>query len=112
MLREQWTGDSISDAHQVYELPNYGELLEQAYTSGFVRGDLSADGFDFQAINTQPQEQLGGMPMAEVRRFVHALYRCERHNHGWGSFVLDAVQSGAFGVVASRLEACSNPADR
>lgn len=105
MARERWRLDSVTDADKVYALPEYVDLLEQAYASRFVHGDLSADGVDFQAINARPLEQLSGMAMTEVRRFVHALYRCERHNWGWGSLVLAAIQSGALGAVATRLEA-------
>lgn len=105
VARERWRLDSVADADKVYALPEYVDLLEQAYASGFVHGDLSADGVDFQAINARPREQLASMAMTEVRRFVHALYRCERHNCGWGSLVLMAIQSGALGAVATRLEA-------
>jgi hypothetical protein len=105
VARERWQLNSVADADKVYALPEYGDLLEKAYADGFVHGDLSADGFDFQAINAGPREQLAGMAMTEVRRFVHALYRCERHNWGWGSLVLAAIHSGALGTVATRLEA-------
>jgi hypothetical protein len=105
VARKRWGLDSVEDVDRVYALPEYGDLLEKAYADGFVHGDLSADGFDFQAINARPREQLAGMAMTEVRRFVHALYRCERHNWGWGSLVLAAIQSGALGAVATRLEA-------
>ncbi|GJE43901.1 hypothetical protein [Methylobacterium soli] len=95
-----------------YELPAYGEALEQAYSLGIVDGRLSAAGFDLEAINARPAEQLKAMPPAEVRRYLHALWRCERHTHGYGSPVLDAVRSGALGIAASRLAACCNPAAR
>ncbi|MDI3356286.1 hypothetical protein MO767_18295 [Pseudomonas sp. UYIF39] len=101
--RERWSSGCIENATKVYELPEYNELLEQAYDRGFVGSDQSADGFDFEAINARPEKQLDGLPMAEIRRFVHALYRCERHNHGWSSLVLLAVQSGALGMIALRL---------
>jgi len=103
--REQWGSDCNENATKVYELPEYNELLEQAYTRGFVGSGQSADGFDFEAINARPERQLDSMPMAEIQRFVHALYRCERHNHGWSSLVLLAVQSGAMGMIATRLTA-------
>lgn len=112
VARERWRLDSVTDAEKVYALPEYVDLLEQAYASGFVHGDLSADGVDFQAINARPREQLAGMAMAEVRRFVHALYRCERHSFGWSSPVLDAVQSGALTIAVDKIAACSNPAAR
>ncbi|RON06227.1 hypothetical protein [Pseudomonas brassicacearum] len=110
--RELWGEDSVSDAALVYELPEYAELLEEAYASGFVRGDLSHQGFDFDVINARPQAQLSALPYSEVCRYVHALYRCERHNWGWGSLVLWAIQSGALGIIASKLEACSSLAPR
>ena len=102
--RESWGADSVADADLVYELPEYAELLEQAYGSGFVQGYLSHEGFDFNAINTRPQGQLGALAYAEICRYVNALYRAERHNWGWGSLVLSAIQSGALGVIAARLE--------
>ncbi|EPN22701.1 hypothetical protein A247_27615 [Pseudomonas syringae pv. actinidiae ICMP 19099] len=103
--RELWGADSVADAALAYELPEYAELLGQAYADGFVRGELSHEGFDFEAINARPQGQLSDTPYSEVCRYVHALYRAERHNWGWGSLVLAAIQSGALGVVAARLEA-------
>lgn len=103
--RERWGADSVADAALVYELPEYAELLEQAYADGFVRGELSHEGFDFEAINARPQGRLSDTPYSEVCRYVHALYRAERHNWGWGSLVLVSIQSGALGVVAARLEA-------
>ncbi len=102
--RESWGTDSVADADQVSELPEYAELLEQAYASGFVQGDLSHEGFDFDAINARPQGQLSALAYAEICRYVNALYRAERHNCGWGSLVLAAIQSGALGVIAARLE--------
>lgn len=103
--RELWGADSVADAALVYELAEYAELLEQAYAGGLVRGELSHEGFDFEAINVRPQGQLSDLPYSEVCRYVHALYRAERHNWGWGSLVLWAIQSGALGAVAARLEA-------
>ncbi|TFW40906.1 hypothetical protein [Pseudomonas fluorescens] len=100
--RESWGADSVADADLVYELPEYAELLEQAYADGFVRGDLSHEGFDFDAINATP-EFLNSLPYAEICRYVHALYRAERWNFGWGSMILWAGQSGALRVVAQRL---------
>ncbi|QHD08591.1 hypothetical protein [Pseudomonas sp. R76] len=102
--RESWGTDSVADADQVYELPEYSELLEQAYGSGFVQGYLSHEGFDFNEINARPQGQLSALAYAEICRYVNALYRAERHNWGWGSLVLAAIQSGALGVIAARLE--------
>lgn len=90
-----------------YELPAYIEALEQAYSAGIVDGRLSADGFNLGLINARPAEQVEGMSPVEVRRYLHALWRCERHTHGYGSPVLDAVRSGAFRLAASRLAACS-----
>ena len=101
--REYWGSGCIENSTKVYEFPEYNELLEQVYARGFVGSDQSADGFDFESINARPERQLGSMPIAEIRRFVHALYRCERHNHGWSSLVLLAVQSGALGIIAMRL---------
>ncbi|SDW36981.1 hypothetical protein SAMN05444064_10384 [Pseudomonas syringae] len=102
--RERWGADSVADAALAYELPEYAELLEQAYADGFVRGELSHEGFDFVAINARPQAQLSDITYSEVCRYIHAVYRAERHNWGWGSLVLAATQSGALGVIAARLE--------
>lgn len=90
-----------------YDLPAYIEALEQAYSLGIVDGCLSADGFDLGLINAQPASQVESMSPTEVRRYLHALWRCERHTHGYGSPVLDAVRSGALGIAVSRLAACS-----
>lgn len=91
-----------------FDLPAYSDALEQAYALQMVHSDLSADGFDMIAINSRPEEILGRLELPELRRYVHALWRCERHTHPHGSLVLDAVQSGALGLVASLLEARSN----
>ena len=93
-----------------FSLPEYDAALNEAYALGLVHGDLSADGFDIPGIHSRPAEHLGQMSTAEVRRYVHALWRCERHAHPHGSLVLDAVQSGALGIAARRLAACSTDA--
>lgn len=102
--RARWGTDSIANADQVYGMAEYEDLLREAYADGFVHGELSHDGIDLETINARPEVQLAALPGRELRRYVHALYRCERHNHGWGSVVLMAVQSGALGLVARRLE--------
>ncbi|PTR29609.1 hypothetical protein [Pseudomonas sp. GV085] len=93
-----------------FSLPEYDAALYEAYALQLVHGDLSADGFDMAGIHSRPAERLGQMPLAEVRRYVHALWRCERHTYPHGSLVLDAVQSGALGIAARRLAACSTDA--
>ena len=93
-----------------FSLPEYDAALNEAYALQLVHGNLSADGFDMAGIHSRPAERLGQMPLAEVRRYVHALWRCERHTHPHGSLVLDAVQSGALGIAARRLAACSTDA--
>jgi hypothetical protein len=104
---EDWVESSIDNATKIYDMPEYDALLELAYTTGVVHGELSPDGFQFDLIDARPQEQLGALSKAEIRRYLHALYRCERHNWGWGSLVLSSVQSGALGIAARRLTACS-----
>jgi hypothetical protein len=90
-----------------FSLPEYDAALNEAYALQLVHGDLSADEVDMADIHSRPAEWLGQMPLAEVRRYVHALWRCERHTHPHGSVVLDSVQSGALGIAARRLAASS-----
>lgn len=83
------------DLDGFFALPEYDEALEQAYALGLVGEGLSADGFDFGAIDRRPAECLGALPRGEVRRYLHALWRCERHTHPHGSLVQAAIASGA-----------------
>lgn len=103
------TFEGLVGVAQFYELTAYDDLLKLAYETTFVHGSLSQKGVNLEAIDARPLEQLGELPMDEVRRYVHALYRCERHNFGWGSLVLTSIRSGALGMVASRLEAYCPP---
>jgi hypothetical protein len=100
---EIWGADTAANADRVYELPEYKQLLDVACVGGFTHGDLSADGFDFDSINSQPLHHLANLPLAEIRRYIHALCRVERHNWGWASLVLAALQSGALEIAAGRL---------
>lgn len=109
VTHSQQTFEGVDGVGQLYELKAYDDLLKLAYSTTFVHGSLSQEGVNLDAINARPHEQLDNMPMDEVRRYVHALYRCERHTWGWRSLVLTAIRSGALGVVASRLEACCSP---
>ncbi len=109
VLHSQLTFEGVDGVTQLYELKAYDDLHKLAYSTTFVHGSLSQEGVDLDAINARPHEQLDNMPIDEVRRYVHTLYRCERHTWGWGSLVLSAIRSGALGVVASQLEACCSP---
>lgn len=109
VFQSHLTFDGEAGVTRLYELKSYDDLLNLAYSTTFVHGSLSQEGIDLDAVNARPHEQLNNVPIDEVRRYIHALYRCERHNWGWGSLVLTAIRSGALGVVASRLEACCSP---
>ncbi|MGZ7459398.1 hypothetical protein ACXPVS_22350 [Pseudomonas sp. Ma2-10] len=103
-----------ADGHAIamdawFSMPEYDVALHEAYTLQLVHGDLSSDGFDMAGIHSRPAERLDQMSPAEVRRYVH-VWRCERHTHPHRSLVLDAVQSGALGIAARRLAACSTDA--
>ncbi|MGH8425436.1 MAG: hypothetical protein ACRER3_24275 [Pseudomonas fluorescens] len=109
VLHSELKFEGVDGVTQLYELKAYDDLHKLAYSTTFVHGSLSQKGIDLDAINARPLEQLDNVPIDEVRRYVHALYRCERHNFGWGSFVLTSISSGALGMVASRLEAYCSP---
>lgn len=109
VARSKLTFEGLEGVAQFYEIKAYDDLLELVYSTTFVHGSLSQKGIDLDTINARPLEQLGDLPMEEVRRYVHTLYRCERHTWGWGSLVLIAIRSGTLGVVASRLEAYCSP---
>ena len=85
-----------------FALAEYDEALEEAYALGLVGGGLLADGFD--AMDQHPAECLGAMPRGEVRRYLHALWRCERHTHPLGSLVQAVTTSGALSEAGRILQ--------
>jgi hypothetical protein len=94
------------DLDRWFELPEYEAALQQAYSLKFVHGELSSEGFNFDLIDARPAEHLWQLTPEELRRYIHALWRCERHAHPYGSLVLEAVISGALTIAVERLAAC------
>ena len=66
---------------------------------------------DLAVINARPG-LLADVDLSRLRHYVHVLLRSERWADGWGSPVLDAVLSGALGLVAQRLEKDGRLRDR
>lgn len=93
------------EAAVFWRLHDYQIFHDAAYACGFVcnDGDLS---YPIDAANRRPSETLGREPLDSLRSYVHTLLRAERSNRmdGYFSPVCSAVQSGALGVVAARLE--------
>jgi hypothetical protein len=96
---------SAGIASRFWDIPAYEIFHDAAYACGFVCDDLTAD-FPIDVAQARPQLTLGGASFPELRHYLHTLMRAERSNRmdGYFSPVLEAVHSGALGVVAGRLE--------
>lgn len=93
------------EAAVFWRLHEYQVFHDAAYACGFVSNDGDST-YPIEAVNGRPSELLGREDFDRLRQYVHTLLRAERSNRmdGYFSPVCSAVQSGALGVVASRLE--------
>lgn len=94
---------NLDNHEQARTLRSYGQLIMGAYASGFVCKDLDAN-FDLCAADRNPEAILGDCTLSALRHYIHTLFRCERVSGSHGSPILASLQSGAFGLVATRLK--------
>ncbi len=89
------------DSDRFWALPEYEVFHDAAYACGFVCTDFTPN----YAID-RSEETLGRESFTGLRHYVHTLLRAERSNRmdGYFSPVCSAIQSGALGIVARRLE--------
>jgi len=95
----------VGDSARFWALPEYEVFHDAAYACGFVCTDFSPT-YSIDLANESCGETLSRKPFNELRHYVHTLLRVERSNRmdGYFSPVCSAIQSGALGVVARRLE--------
>ncbi len=93
----------LDDLERFHAMPEYDLCVQGAYALGFVCGDFSIEGFDLAAMACRPQ-MVAGLPLQELRRYVHVVMRAERWSHRYSSPVREAVEGGVLGMVAERLE--------
>jgi len=95
----------VGDSDRFWALPEYEVFHDAAYACGFVCTDFAST-YSIDQANESRGETLSREPFKELRHYVHTLLRAERSNRMDGCFspVFSAIQSGALGVVARRLE--------
>jgi hypothetical protein len=93
------------DSPRFWAMPEYEVFHDAAYACGFVCDDFVPN-FPIELANERPHETLGRESFAGLRHYIHTLLRAERSNRidGYFSPVCSAIQSGALGVIATRLE--------
>jgi hypothetical protein len=94
------------DSERFWALPEYKIFHNAAYACGFVCNDYTCFYALFDRADKYPEEILGRESFNGLRHYVHTLLRAERScaMDGYLSPVCYAIQSGALGVVARRLE--------
>ena len=95
----------VGDSARFWALPEYEVFHDAAYACGFVCTDF-APTYPIDKANESCGETLRRVPFKELRHYVHTLLRAERSNQmdGYFSSVCSAIQSGALGIVARRLD--------
>jgi hypothetical protein len=93
------------DSDRFWALPEYEVFHDAAYACGFVCTDF-APTYAIDRANERPDETVGRETFRGLRHYVYTLLRAERSNRmdGYFSPVCAAIQSGALGVIARRLE--------
>lgn len=91
------------NVERLRQLPEYLAFVTRAEELGFVCRDMALGRVDLAGIAARPQ-LLADVSLHELRRYVHVLVRAERWSDGLYSLVPDALQGGALGLVAERLE--------
>jgi hypothetical protein len=87
--------------------PEYEFLARVCYASGFVVGDMKLmDGRTFDSFKNDPL-RVSQADFPDIRRFLHILWRAERHSDIGedigGGHVIEAAESGVLIVLATRL---------
>ena len=93
---------TVDDLDPFFALDEYRRFVDGAEALGFVCHDFSVAGMDTSSMVRNP-EQLTGLPLQQLRRYVHVLIRSERSNVPDYSVVFEAVVAGALKVLADRL---------
>lgn len=94
---------NLNNHEAARELRSYEQLILGAYACGFVCIDLDVN-FDLSNANQNPETMIGNCNLSVLRHYLHTLLRSERVSGLHGSPILASLQSGALGLVASRLK--------
>lgn len=89
------------------DCPQYQFLMELCYATGFVAGDMRLmEGRPYQDL-VNGRAIMEDLDFPDLRRFIHMLWRAERHSDmgedTGGGHVIEAAQSGALAAVATRI---------
>lgn len=85
--------------------PEYIQFSHAGYACGLVCSDYKPiSGNKFMVANLRPNEHLADCSFRDLRHWVHHLFRAERWADGLSSPILEAINSGALTIVATRLK--------
>lgn len=92
----------VIELQEFRALPEYERLELGGYACGFVCRDMKIDP-RYEKIMGAPRNYLEAMPFAELRQFVHTLWRAERWADEYGSPIKEALENGALNIIGRRL---------
>lgn len=93
------------DSNVIWMMQEYDLFHDAAYACGFVCNNMVPN-YNLDSVNKDPVNALKNVSLIDLRQYTHTLLRAERNGRmdGYYSAIGAALESGALGIVANRLE--------
>jgi hypothetical protein len=94
---------TIEEYARFRDMPEVEDFMQAALICGFVCSDFGTT-LSLEKVHSRPQEMVPTFSFLKLRHYIHILQRTTKWNSQYSTALFMAVQSGALGYVARRLE--------